>query len=79
MSAPHKNIHSCKNMNSKIELHNFEGKQSGLFLQDLKVFAAESFVIEKIRKTKELSELKSWKWMKKVGLTLTSMLQKLWP
>ena len=43
----------------------------------MKVFAAESFVIEKIRKTKELSELKSWKWMKKVGLTFTSMLQKL--
>ena len=44
-------------MNNKIGLHNFEAKQNRQ--QDLKVFAAESFVIEKIRKTEELSEFKS--------------------
>ena len=70
-------MHCWKTINSTIGLHSFKGKQNRLFLQDMKVFAAESFVIEKIRKTKELSELKSWKWMKKVGLTFTSMLQKL--
>ena len=34
--------------------------------QNLKVLVAESFVMEKARKA-ELTELKSWKWMKKVG------------
>ncbi|KAM7437828.1 hypothetical protein ABFA07_012609 [Porites harrisoni] len=32
----------------------------------IKVFAAESLLIEKISTSEELSQLKSWKWMKKV-------------
>ncbi|CAH3140316.1 unnamed protein product, partial [Porites lobata] len=43
------------------------------FREGIKVFAAESFVIEKIRTSEELSQLKSWKWMKKADLVLLPM------
>ncbi|CAH3129269.1 unnamed protein product, partial [Porites lobata] len=39
------------------------------FREGIKVFAAESFVIEKIRTSEELSQLKSWKWMKKIDFS----------
>lgn len=53
-----------KVVNASLKLLEVSSRKMGI-----KVFAAESFVIEKIRTSEELSQLKSWKWMKKIDFS----------